>query len=98
MVLQLSFARIYQSRKHLTERFGENCVRGHDLNLNLNHEPGILQLLQHMEVDNFDISRLIIRIPPPTTGAYSPGRTFGLHFQGFFISHIQTHGRTPLDE
>jgi hypothetical protein len=32
------------------------------------------------------------------TGAYSPGRTFGLPFRGFFITHIQTNGRTPLDE
>jgi hypothetical protein len=32
------------------------------------------------------------------TGAYSPGRTFGLPFRGFLITHIQTHGRTPLDE
>jgi hypothetical protein len=32
------------------------------------------------------------------TGAYSPGRTFGLPYQGFLITHIQTHGRTPLDE
>jgi hypothetical protein len=31
------------------------------------------------------------------TGAYSPGWTFGLPFQGFLITHIQTHGRTPLD-
>jgi hypothetical protein len=33
-----------------------------------------------------------------STGAYSPGRTFGLPFPGFLITHIQTHGRTPLDE
>jgi hypothetical protein len=32
------------------------------------------------------------------TGAYSPGRTFGLPFRGLLITHIQTHGRTPLDE
>jgi hypothetical protein len=32
------------------------------------------------------------------TGAYSPGWTFGLPFQGFLITHIQTYGRTPLDE
>jgi hypothetical protein len=32
------------------------------------------------------------------TGAYSPGRIFGFPFQGFLITHIQTHGRTPLDE
>jgi hypothetical protein len=32
------------------------------------------------------------------TGAYSPGWTFGLPFWGFLITHIQTHGRTPLDE
>jgi hypothetical protein len=32
------------------------------------------------------------------TGAYSPGRTFGLHFRGLLITHIQTHGRTLLDE
>jgi hypothetical protein len=32
------------------------------------------------------------------TGAYSPGRIFGLPLRGFFITHIQTHGRTPLDE
>jgi hypothetical protein len=31
------------------------------------------------------------------TGAYSPGWTFGLPF-GVSWSHIQTHGRTPLDE
>jgi hypothetical protein len=31
-------------------------------------------------------------------GAYSPGWTFGLPFRCFLISHIQTHGRTPLDE
>jgi hypothetical protein len=31
------------------------------------------------------------------TGAYSPGRTFGLP-SGFLITHIETHGRTPLDE
>jgi hypothetical protein len=31
------------------------------------------------------------------TGAYSPGRTFGLPF-GVSWSHTQTHGRTPLDE
>jgi hypothetical protein len=27
-----------------------------------------------------------------------PGWTFGLPFRVFFITHIQTHGRTPLDE
>jgi hypothetical protein len=27
---------------------------------------------------------------PPTTGAYSPGRTFGLPFQGFLITHTDT--------
>jgi hypothetical protein len=32
------------------------------------------------------------------TGAYSPGRTFDLPFRGFLITHIQTHGRTSLDE
>jgi hypothetical protein len=32
------------------------------------------------------------------TGAYSPRWTFGLPFRGFLITHIQTHGRTPLDE
>jgi hypothetical protein len=32
----------------------------------------------------------------PFTGAYNPGRTFGLPFRGFLITHIQTHGRTPL--
>jgi hypothetical protein len=32
------------------------------------------------------------------TGAYSPGWTFVLPFQGFLITHVQTHGRTPLDE
>jgi hypothetical protein len=32
------------------------------------------------------------------TGAYSPGWTFGLPFWGFFITHIQTHGTTPLDD
>jgi hypothetical protein len=32
------------------------------------------------------------------TGAYSPGWTFGLPLRGFLITHIQTHGRTPLDE
>jgi hypothetical protein len=32
------------------------------------------------------------------TGAYSPGRTFGLPFRGFLITHNYTHGRTPLDE
>jgi hypothetical protein len=32
------------------------------------------------------------------TCAYSPGWTFGLPFRGFLITHIQTHGRTPLDE
>jgi hypothetical protein len=32
------------------------------------------------------------------TGAYSPGRTFGLRFRCFLITHIQTHGRTPPDE
>jgi hypothetical protein len=32
------------------------------------------------------------------TGAYSPRRTFGLPFRGFLITHIQTHGRTPLEE
>jgi hypothetical protein len=32
------------------------------------------------------------------TGAYSPGRTFGLPFRDFLITHIQTHGRTPLGE
>jgi hypothetical protein len=31
------------------------------------------------------------------TGVYSPGRTFGLPFRGFLITHMQTHGRTPLD-
>jgi hypothetical protein len=25
---------------------------------------------------------------------YGPGRTFGLPFRGFLITHIQTHGRT----
>jgi hypothetical protein len=30
--------------------------------------------------------------------AYSPGWTFGLPFRGFLITHIQTHGRTPLYE
>jgi hypothetical protein len=32
------------------------------------------------------------------TGAYSPIWAFGLPFWGFLITHIQTHGRTPLDE
>jgi hypothetical protein len=32
------------------------------------------------------------------TGAYSRGWTFGLHFRSFLITHIQTRGRTPLDE
>jgi hypothetical protein len=32
------------------------------------------------------------------TGAYSPGWTFGLPFRWFLITHIQTRGRTPLDE
>jgi hypothetical protein len=32
------------------------------------------------------------------TGACSPGWTFGLPFRDFLITHIQTHGRTPLDE
>jgi hypothetical protein len=32
------------------------------------------------------------------TGSYSPGRTFGLPVRGFLMTHIQTHGRTPLDE
>jgi uncharacterized protein YjbI with pentapeptide repeats len=32
------------------------------------------------------------------TGSYSPGRTFGFPFRGFLITHIQAHGRTPLDE
>jgi hypothetical protein len=32
------------------------------------------------------------------TATYSPGRTFGLPFRGFLITHIETHGRTPLDE
>jgi hypothetical protein len=32
------------------------------------------------------------------TSAYSPGWTFGLPFWGSLITHIQTHGRTPLDE
>jgi hypothetical protein len=32
------------------------------------------------------------------TGAYIPGWTFGLPFRGFLITHVQTHGRTPLDE
>jgi hypothetical protein len=32
------------------------------------------------------------------TGAYSQGYTFGLPFRGFLIRHIQTHGRSPLDE
>jgi hypothetical protein len=32
------------------------------------------------------------------TGAYSPRWTFGLPFRCFLITHIQTHGRTPLDE
>jgi hypothetical protein len=32
------------------------------------------------------------------TGAYSPGWTFGLAFLSFLITHIQIHGRTPLDE
>jgi hypothetical protein len=32
------------------------------------------------------------------TGAYSPGWIFGLSFRGFLITHIQTHGRAPLDE
>jgi hypothetical protein len=35
------------------------------------------------------------------TGAYSPGRTFGLPFRGFCdLTHtrIQAHGRTPQDE
>jgi hypothetical protein len=32
------------------------------------------------------------------TGAYSPGRTVGLPFRGFLITHIQTRGGTPLDE
>jgi hypothetical protein len=33
-----------------------------------------------------------------STGAYSPGWTFGLLFRGFLITHTQTHGRIPLDE
>jgi hypothetical protein len=32
------------------------------------------------------------------TAAYNPGWTFGLPFRGFLITHIQAHGRTPLDE
>jgi hypothetical protein len=32
------------------------------------------------------------------TSAYSPGWTFGLPFLGFLITHIQTRGKTPLDE
>jgi hypothetical protein len=32
------------------------------------------------------------------TDACSPGWTFGLPFRGFFITHIQRHGRTPLDD
>jgi hypothetical protein len=32
------------------------------------------------------------------TRAYSPGWTFGLPYRSFLITHIQTHGRTPLDE
>jgi hypothetical protein len=32
------------------------------------------------------------------TGAYSPGWNFGLPFGVSVITHIQTHGRTPLDE
>jgi hypothetical protein len=32
------------------------------------------------------------------TGAYSPELTFGLRFRCFLITHIQTHGTTPLDE
>jgi hypothetical protein len=32
------------------------------------------------------------------TGSYSPGWTFALPFRGFLITHIQTHGRTTLDE
>jgi hypothetical protein len=32
------------------------------------------------------------------TGAYSPTWTFGLPFRCYLITHIQTHGRTPLDE
>jgi hypothetical protein len=31
-------------------------------------------------------------------GAYSPGWTFALPFCFFLKTHIQTHGRTPLDE
>jgi hypothetical protein len=32
------------------------------------------------------------------TGAYSPGRSFGLPFRDLLITHIQIHGRTPLDD
>jgi hypothetical protein len=41
-----------------------------------------------------------LRVPYSLTGAYSPGWTLGLPFRGFLITHthIQTHGRTPLDE
>jgi hypothetical protein len=37
---------------------------------------------------------LIVVVIHSLTGAYSPGRTFGLSCRGFLI----THGRTPLDE
>jgi hypothetical protein len=43
----------------------------------------------------------MITSPVPThsfTGAYSPGHAFGLPFRGFLITHIQTHGRTNMDE
>jgi hypothetical protein len=45
-----------------------------------------------------DSSPVIVMLIHSFTGAYSPGWTFDLPFRGFLITHIQTHGRTPLDE
>jgi hypothetical protein len=45
-----------------------------------------------------DSSNKAVKFIHSFTDACSPGWTFGLHFRGFLITHIQTHGRTPLDE
>jgi hypothetical protein len=49
------------------------------------HHPNNLSLFIHLFIHSF-------------TGAYSPEWTFGLPFRGFLITHIQTHGGTPLYE
>jgi hypothetical protein len=46
----------------------------------------------------FKLDNYIVWCIHSFTGAYSPWRIFGLPFRGVLITHIQTYGKTPLDE